>query len=80
MGVEVDWRDIKKLCQALARLGTFFGALIHFVQCLGAEHEVFLKEQGSPGAFIRNPIPSKHLWDSVQDVHQKTLLCSIVTA
>jgi hypothetical protein len=72
MGVEVDWRDIKKLCPTLAKLGTF-SALIHFVLCQG-------KEQGLPGAFIWNPVPIKQVWDSVQDVHLKTLLCSIVTA
>ena len=80
MGVEVDWHCIKKLCPALAKFGTFLGTLIHFVLCLGAEHEVFLKEQGLPGAFVQNPLSRKPVWDSVQDVHLKTLLCSIVTA
>jgi hypothetical protein len=79
MGVEVDWRDIKKLCPHQAKLGTFIGALVHFVRCLGAEHENFLKEQGTPGGFTRNPVPSKALWDVVQSVHPKTLSCSIVT-
>ena len=79
MGVEVDWRDIKKLCPPQAKLGTFIGALVHFIRCLGAEHENFLKEQGTPGAFTRDPVPSKALWDVVQGVHLKTLSCSIVT-
>jgi hypothetical protein len=79
MGVEVDWRDIKKLDLHQAKLGTFIGALVHFVRCLGAKHENFLKEQGTPGAFTSDPVPSKPLWNVVQGMHPKTLVCSIVT-
>ncbi len=68
MGVEVDWRDIKKLCPHQAKLGTFIGALVHFIRCLGAEHENFFKELGTPGGFTRDPVPSKALWDVVQRV------------
>ncbi len=77
MGVEVGWRNIKKLCPHQAKLGTFIGALVHFVRCLGAEHECFLEEQGTPGAFTRDPVPSKALWDVA---HPKKLSCSIVTS
>ncbi len=78
MGAEVDWRNIKKLCSHQAKLGTFIGALVHFVRCLGAEHEIFLKEQGTPGGFTGDPVPSKALWDVMQSVHPKMLSCSIV--
>ena len=78
MGVEVDWRDIKKLCPSSATLGTFIGHLIHFVRNLGIEHENFLKEQGTPGEFIRNPVPTKVLWDMIQDFHPKTLATSFI--
>ncbi len=40
----------------------------------------FLKEQGTPGAFTRDPVPSKALCDVVQSAHPKTLSCSIVTS
>ena len=48
MGIEVDWRDIKKICPSSASLATFLGTLFHFVKSLGAEHEEFLEQQGTP--------------------------------
>ena len=38
MGIEVDWRDIKKICPPSASLATFLGTLFHFVKSLGEEH------------------------------------------
>ena len=76
MGVEVDWRDIKKLCPPSATLSTFLGHLLHFIQNIGAEQ--FLNDQGTPGAFIRTPVPTKDMWDMIQELHQKTLACSFI--
>ena len=42
MGVEVDWRDIKKLCPPSSKLSSFLGALVHFMKQLGKEHEQHL--------------------------------------
>ena len=80
MGVEVDWRDIKKICPSRSKLGTFIGALIHFVRELGQEHANFLAEQGTPGSFIRHPVITKDVWDRVQGVHPKTLACSFLVS
>ena len=32
MGVEVDWRDVKKICPPSSNLGTFLGAMFHFIK------------------------------------------------
>lgn len=78
MGVEVDWRDVKKLCPARANLGTFIGALMHFIKQLGTEHQQFLIDQGTPNAFISQPVPDKAIWDRMQEFHPKTLSCCFV--
>ncbi len=41
MGVEVSWREIKKLCDCMASLGQFIRCLCHFINlktALGEEH------------------------------------------
>jgi hypothetical protein len=38
MGVEVDWRDFKKICLASSTLATLIGCECHFVEQLGIEH------------------------------------------
>ncbi len=35
MGVEVDWRYIKKICPPSLKLSSFLGALVHFMKQLG---------------------------------------------
>jgi hypothetical protein len=42
MGVEVDWRDMKKLIPASATLARFLGALVKYTRDLGVEHEEWL--------------------------------------
>ncbi len=37
-----------------------------------------LREVGFWNAFIRNPIPTKEMWDGVWLAHPKTLSCSFV--
>jgi hypothetical protein len=78
MGIEVDWRDIKKICPPSASLATFLGTLFHFVKSLGEEHEEFLENQGTPNSFVCEPVMHKLIWDELQDVHPKTLVCSFV--
>ena len=73
MGVEVDWRDIKKLCPPSSKLSSFLGALVHFIKQLGKEHQQHLIGCGHPNAFICDPILSKDFWDQLQDLHPKTL-------
>ena len=80
MGVEVDWRDIKKLCPPSCTLATFIGSLCHFIQCLGTEHEEHLIKCETPNAFIEHPVIHESIWDEMQDLHPKTLACSFVLA
>ena len=46
MGVEVDWRDVKKLLPPSVTLGAFTGALMQFIADLGDEHFEFLEPTG----------------------------------
>ena len=78
MGVEVDWRDIKKLCPASATLPTFLGSLVHFIKEIGKEHQEHLASCGHPNAFICQPILHKRMWDALQDMHPKTLACTFI--
>jgi hypothetical protein len=48
MGVEVDWRYVKKQCPPSATLGTFLGTLFQFIKQLGLEHCEHLEQQGTP--------------------------------
>ncbi len=74
MGVEVYWRLIKALCSCISSLGVFLGHLCHFIKTsLGEEHRKRLCDAGTPNAFIRRPVATKDMWDSMQDVHAKTL-------
>ena len=63
MGVEVVWREIKKICDVLAKLGAFIGALCHFIaNALGAESMARLKhDSGDRNAFIRTLRPLKFM-------------------
>ena len=61
MGIEVDWRDIKKLCPPSATLPTFLGSLVHFIKEIGKEHEDHLASCGHPNAFICEPILHKRM-------------------
>ena len=80
MGVEVGWREIKKICDALAKLGAFIGALCHFISsALGSESMARLKrDSGDRNAFIRIPMPLKFMWDQVQTMHRLTLSCCVI--
>ncbi len=80
MGVEVSWRDIKKICNSLSELGVFIGALCHFIcTALGEENMQRLKDDsGVPTAFISKPRPTKEMWDLVQQAHRLSLSCCII--
>ena len=79
MGVEVSWRDIKKLCSAGCTLAYFLSMLCKFIRtALGEEHKQALIDMGTPNAFISDPQPTKAMWDAVQDMHAKTLSCCFV--
>ena len=79
MGVEVTWRDIKKLCSAGCTLAYFLSMLCKFIRtALGEEHKQALIDMGTPNAFISDPQPTKAMWDAVQDMHAKTLSCCFV--
>jgi hypothetical protein len=75
LGVEVDWRDFKKICPASSTLATLIGCEYHFVEQCGMEHEAKLVEMDMPISFISEPIFPKSLWDEIPDLHQKTLAC-----
>ena len=79
MGVEVSWRDIKKLCSAGCTLAYFLSMLCKFIRTvLGEEHMQALVDMGTPNSFINDPQPTKDMWDAVQDMHPKTLSCCFV--
>ena len=79
IGVEVKWRDIKKLCSAGCTLSYFMSMLCKFIRtALGEEHKQALIDMGTPNAFISDPQPTKAMWDAVQDMHPKTLSCCFV--
>ena len=78
MGVEVGWREVKRICAPTSNLGTFLGAFFHFVEELGKEHKTHLINCNTPNAFIRTPVISKAIFDLMQDVHPKTLICTLL--
>jgi hypothetical protein len=79
MGIEVFWRDIKKLLPPNSSLGQFLGALCNYIKtALGEEHMQRLCEVCSGNPFIQEPIATKDMWDGVQSAHSKTLSCSFV--
>ena len=79
MGVEVSWRNIKRVCPGLASLAEFIGALCKFIRRqLGEEHRDRLRREGDCNAFIRNPTATKSMFDAVQAVHPKTLSACFV--
>jgi hypothetical protein len=81
MGIEVSWRDIKKLLPPNCSLGQFLGALFHDIKtALGEEHMQHPVEVFSGNSFIREPMTTKDMWDGVQSAHCKTLSCSFVLA
>ncbi len=47
MGVEVEWRDMKRLVPASATLATFLGALVKNIRDFCVEHEDWLAAAGS---------------------------------
>jgi hypothetical protein len=79
MGVEVDWRNFKKICPESSTLATLIGRECHFVEKLGMEHEAKLVELDMLNAFISDPIFPKSMYD-IQDMHPKTLGCIFVIA
>ena len=80
MGVEVSWRLIKEICSFPASLSQFIGALCKFIRTqLGEEHMERMGNDGHHNHFIREPQPTKEMYDAVQDMHPKTLsACFII--
>ena len=75
MGVEVDWRDVKKLVPPSATIGTFTGALMQFISDLSKENYDFLKP--TQGLCPSQQVLTKPIYDQMQEFHLKTLLCLI---
>jgi hypothetical protein len=78
MGVEVDWRDVKKLLPPSSTLSAFTGALMQFIADLSDEHFDFLEP--TAGLFPSQQVLTKAIYDDMQDFHCKTLLCSVAMA
>jgi hypothetical protein len=78
MGVEVDWRDMKRLVPASATLATFLGALVKNIRDLGVEHEDWLAAACRANIFRAVPCATKALYDLMQDAHPKTFSCCVV--
>ena len=75
MGVEVDWREVKKLVQPLATIGTFTGALMQFITDLSQDHFNFLKP--TKGLFPSTQELTKPIYDHMQEFKSNTLLYTI---
>ena len=82
MIVEVLWCLIKEICSELACLAQFIGALCKFIRTqLEEAHMERLRKAGNANAFIREPQPTKEMYDAVQNMHPKTLsACFIIAA
>ncbi len=78
MGMEVNWRDMKRIAQESYPIGTFLRSLMHFITELGKKRTVQIYRTWHPNAFISEPIISKHTWDRLKSVHIHTLNCSVV--
>jgi hypothetical protein len=48
---------------------------MHFMSDLSKEHFDFLKP--TEGCFASKSVLTKHMYDRMQDVHPKTLLCTL---
>ena len=77
MGMEVNWRDMKRISPESTTIGNFIASLMHFITELGKEHQAVLIKQGTPNGFTEDPVPSKHMWDRLQSMHRHTLGCCI---
>ena len=73
MGVEVDWRDFKRICPPSSTLATLIGCECHLIKQLGMDHESKLVEIDMLNAFTLEPVFPKSLWDEIQVLHPKTL-------
>ena len=78
MGMEVNWRDMKRISPEGHTIGNFIASLMHFITELGKEHQAFLIKNGTPNGFIEEPVLSKHMWDRFQSMHVHTLSCCVV--
>ncbi len=66
MGVEVSWRQIKRVCPGLTSLAEFICALCKFIRRqLGEEYRDHLLKDGDSKAFIRDPTATKQMYDTV---------------
>jgi hypothetical protein len=74
-GLKVDWRDVKGLVQPSSTICTFTGALMQFISDLSKENFDFLKP--TDGLFPSKFMLTKHIYDRMQAVHPKTLLCTL---
>jgi hypothetical protein len=75
MGVEVDWREVKDLVPPSSTINILNGALMQFISDLSKEHFDFLEP--TEGLFSSKGDLTKHIYDRMQDVHPKTLLCTL---
>jgi hypothetical protein len=80
MGIEVSWRDIKKLCRRTALCRSSLARSATTLRPTWERSTCILDIIGNRNAFIRTPIPTKEMWDGVQSAHIKTLSCSFVIA
>ena len=78
MGMEVNWRDMKRISPESHTIGNFIASLMHFISELGKEHQAVLFKHGTPNGFIEEPVLSKHIWDRFQSMHVHTLSCCVM--
>jgi hypothetical protein len=76
MGIEVDWRDIKKQVPPSASLGSFFGALWEFIKQLAIEQQAFLESHSDSFDFPEVVKPGKPIGDRIHGMHPKTAVLS----
>jgi hypothetical protein len=80
---EGKWRPVKRGtgCGSSGNerqsLGNFVSQLVTYARKASEDHEQMLFDMGSPNAFIRNPVPRKKEWDSLQAFHPKIMMCTV---
>ena len=52
--------------------------MIHFIKELSKEHKSRLIKMGTHDAFISKPVIGKAIFDLMQDLHPKTLVCTLL--
>ena len=73
---EREWREDKEPCSPKASMGEYLGIRFNTIREKGREHRSKMLNQKTQNTFMKVLPPVKEVWDSVQELHPKTLLLS----